>query len=142
MKKLIIDASAFVSALLPDEPLRDKALKILSEYVSGKVILKAPSLLIYEVGNSLLKAERRKEREIDREAVDSVLREVERLKIPLVPVSPQDIVVTARKYGIWGYDASYVTLSEKENVPLVTADKRLYNTIQSRFSLIKYLGNA
>ena len=59
LKRAVIDASAFMAALLPNEPLKERARAILRSYVKEELELLAPSL---EVANSLLKAERREGR--------------------------------------------------------------------------------
>ena len=140
MKRAVIDASALMAALLPGEPLKEKARDILRDHVKGKIELWAPSLLLYEVANSLLKAERRKGGGVSPKAIDAILGEIEGLEIPLVDVPPVQVVRVARKYGIWGYDASYLALAEEEEIPLITADKRLYNSVKRRFQRIQYLG--
>ena len=56
LKRAVIDASALMAALLPNEPLKERAKGHLEE---EELELLAPSL---EVANSLLKAERREGR--------------------------------------------------------------------------------
>ena len=80
------------------------------------------------MANSLLKAERRKGG-VSPKAIDAILGEIEGLETPLVDVPPVRVVRVARKYGIWGYDASYLALAEEKEIPLITADKRLYNSL-------------
>jgi len=140
LKRAVIDASALMAALLPNEPLKEGARAILRSYVKGELELLAPSLLSYEVANSLLKAERREGRKVGPKVIDEILAEIEQLEIPLVDVPPAQVVKVARKYSIWGYDASYLALAEKEDIPLITADKRFYNSVRRRFRRIEYLG--
>ena len=99
VKRSVIDASALMVALLPGEPLKEKARDILGSYVKGEIELWAPSLLLYEVANSLLKAERRKGGGVSPKAIDAILGEIEGLETQLVDVPPVQVVMVARKYG-------------------------------------------
>lgn len=141
MHRLILDASALMAALLPGEPLKDPARRLLKEYVQGKVDLVAPTLFPYEVANSLLKAERKRGHGLLQQAVDGLLQRVEELEIPLVPVPPLETLQVARRYGCWAYDAAYLALAEKTRAPLVTADLRLSNAVGGKFECIQYLGD-
>jgi len=140
LKRAVIDASALMAALLPNEPLKERARAILRSYVKEELELLAPSLLSYEVANSLLKAERREGSEVSSEVIDAILAEIQELEIPVVDVPPAQVVRVAREYGIWGYDASYLALAGKEDIPLITADKRFYNSVRRRFRRVEYLG--
>ena len=140
MARLVLDASALMAALLPGEPQKQPAREVLRRAVTGNIELAAPTLFPYEVANSLLKAERAKGREVEPAAIDALLRRIEELAIDLVPIPPTRTVQAARVYGCWGYDAAYLALAEEIGAPLVTADKRLFNSVRSRFSQIQLLG--
>ncbi|MFN4218628.1 MAG: type II toxin-antitoxin system VapC family toxin [Candidatus Bipolaricaulia bacterium] len=58
VKRAIVDASVVMAAMLPGEPTRPAAHRILEQFTEGALELVAPSLLPYEVTNSLLKAVR------------------------------------------------------------------------------------
>jgi predicted nucleic acid-binding protein len=55
---MILDASVFLSAFFPDET-QEQAQSVLREHEAGRVLLKAPALLTYEVTNAVWQAERR-----------------------------------------------------------------------------------
>ena len=139
-EKVVLDASALMAALLPGEPLKERARQMLRGAVAGEIELLAPTLLSYEVANSLLKAERSKGHQVAPQATDTLLQKMEELELSLVQVPPHQIVQAARKYGCWGYDAAYLALAENEGIQLITADKRLYNSVRSEFDGIQYLG--
>ena len=80
---MIVDASVLLNAFLPDE-LHPNAMKLVREYVSGRVSLKAPSLLPYELNNAVLQAERRGR--INRDQADRVIEAFARLDIELFPM--------------------------------------------------------
>ena len=55
---MIVDASVLLHAFLPDD-LNPDALKVVREHASGKIRLKAPALLPYELCNAVWQVERR-----------------------------------------------------------------------------------
>lgn len=137
--KAVIDASVVMAALLPGEPTRPAARRILERYVEDELEVLAPTLLPYELANSLLKAERRPERGVSADVVDEILEKLEELGIPLRPASLGEAVSLARRYDRWAYDAAYLALAEREEAPLVTADKRLFNAVKGRFQWITWV---
>ena len=139
MARAVIDASTLMAALLPGEPTKRAAREILERFTDDLLQLIAPTLLSYEVANSLLKAERKPERGVSKEAVDAILEELDRLGITLVPVSMEEMIAMARRYDRWAYDASYLALAEREGIPLITADKRLYNAVKKRFDKVVWV---
>jgi predicted nucleic acid-binding protein len=52
-----------------------------------------------------------------------------------------DTLDLALEYGITAYDASYVALSEKLRIPLITADRKLITNLQGTGTNIHWLGN-
>jgi len=130
--RAVIDASALMAALLPGEPTSAAARKLLNRFAEGTLELLAPTLLPYEVANSLLKAERKPDRSVTKQAIDAIMEELGQLEIPLVQVPMEDTLSTARRHARWAYDASYLALAEREKAPLITADKRLYNAVKGR----------
>ena len=139
MARAVIDASTLMAALLPGEPTKRAAREILERFAGDALELIAPTLLAYEVANSLLKAERKPERGVSKEAIDAILEELSRLGIPLIPVSMEEMVSMARRYDRWAYDASYLALAEREGIPLITSDKRLYNAVRERFEKVVWV---
>lgn len=139
MARAVIDASTLMASLLPGEPTKRAAREILERFAGDSLELIAPTLLAYEVANSLLKAERKPERGVSKEAIDAILEELSRLGIPLIPVSMEEMVSMARRYDRWAYDASYLALAEREGIPLITSDKRLYNAVRERFDKVVWV---
>ena len=54
--RVVIDASAILSYILPDEPTSNKVLHTFKKYAKDKVSFLAPTLLNYEVGNAIKSA--------------------------------------------------------------------------------------
>ena len=130
--KAVMDASALMAALLPGEAASAAARKILDRFAGGTLNLIAPTLLPYEVANSLLMAERKKDRGVSKEAIDAIMESLGQLEIPLIQVPMGDTLSTARHYNCWAYDATYLALAEREKIPLIAADKRLYNAVKGK----------
>ena len=59
MKRLVIDASVVLKWYLTDEEYGEKALNLLTKYISNELDFLAPSLLEYEVVNGLIIAQKR-----------------------------------------------------------------------------------
>lgn len=127
-RRLVLDASTLVAAFLPDEPLHAAAMKWMQRYAAGDFDALAPSLLPYEVANSLLTAERRTSR-VSSGEVDVILADLEYLGIELLAVPPTLATETARRYKCSAYDASYIGLAEQQDARVVTADRRLWSTV-------------
>jgi predicted nucleic acid-binding protein len=137
-QQVVLDASAFVAALLPDEPVHAAAVQWLDRFRTRAVDLVAPTLLTYEIANSVLVAERRTRR-LPAETVDVVLDHIERLQIELVHVSPTAAVATARRYGCAVYDAAYLWLADDRGIDLVTADRRLWASVHTRSPRLRWI---
>lgn len=56
MDRFVVDASVIVASLLPDEPYRDAALHVLTQFLFDSVELVTLPLMKYEVANALWKA--------------------------------------------------------------------------------------
>ncbi|RLG49711.1 MAG: hypothetical protein DRO00_09670 [Thermoproteota archaeon] len=130
MKIYVVDASVASRFVLVEE-LSDKAVLVLNDFLSGAVDLKAPGLVVYEVGNTLWKAV--KQRFIDvGEAIQKFSFFLE-LKIGSINFGGE----THRKILEWGaeneatyYDSAYVISSKITGATLLTADNILYEKAQ------------
>jgi predicted nucleic acid-binding protein len=140
LKHIVIDASVVLKWYLVDEEFSKKALKILENYVSDKLNLTAPALLEYEVANGLIIAKRKGR--VDDPTALKALNGFEALNIELIPLSTLNpkVVHHCNTYSITAYDASYLSLAENLDIPLVTADKKLYNSLK-KIKRVKWLGD-
>ena len=123
---MIIDASVLLSAFFPDEA-QAQAQAVLRDHVAGRVRLKAPALLAYEVSNAVWQAERRGR--ISGTQADEILRAAAGLEIELLALDWGESLPLARRFGRSAYDAAYLTLAERSGEPLITGDERLYNVV-------------
>lgn len=140
MKQIVIDASVVLKWYLVDEEYSDKALKLLEGYVSDKLDMIAPALLEYEVANGLVIAMRKGR--VDDSAVTNALDGFEALSIEFKSISKlhTKVIKACSAYSITAYDASYLVLAENLDIPFVTADKKLYNSVK-KVKWVKWLGD-
>jgi predicted nucleic acid-binding protein len=84
----------------------------------------APSLLWFEVRNLLLANERRGR--IDESATAAFLRRLARLPI-VIDQAPDEarLLAMARRHRLTVYDAAYLELAQREDLPLATLDTHL-----------------
>ena len=117
----VVDASVVAAWFLPDET-NEIANLALSRLENDDAL--APDLLLHEMRNILLMAERRNRIEI--EDVLTILSRLENMPITIVTDNDAiSIVRLARKHGLTAYDAAYLSLALTANTPLATADKKL-----------------
>jgi predicted nucleic acid-binding protein len=140
VKRLVIDASVALKWFLRDEKYGDRAIGLLDRFVRGELDLAAPSLMVYEVINGLVIAQRR-----GRIAEERVLASISgfiNLGITFVDVTGLEARVLhfCRVYDRSAYDASYLAVAEQESLALVTGDERLYNSTKGKAGWVKWIG--
>jgi predicted nucleic acid-binding protein len=93
--------------------------------------LVAPDLIWPEFGNVLWK--RRRRREISAEMSYQILADFGRLPLTIVPTDPfiPLALEIADRTDRTVYDALYLAVAEQMGCRMVTADKKLYNAVQS-----------
>ena len=133
---MIVDASVVLGAFFPDED-QAQAQALIREHVMGRVELIAPTLLLYEVTNAVVQAQRRGR--ISDEQAGNVLTSFEGLGISLRPVSWQQMLPLALRFDRSAYDAAYLALAETSEQPLITGDRRLYNAVHADLSWVLWL---
>lgn len=140
MSRLVIDASVALKWFLRDEKYGDRALGLLDRFVRGELELVAPSLMVYEVINGLVIAQRR-----GRIAEERVLNSISGfidLGITFVDIAGLEARVMhfCRVYDRSAYDASYLAVAEQQSLELVTGDERLYNSTKGKVGWVKWIG--
>lgn len=129
---MIIDASVAAKWFLPGEVYEDECLLLRKEYEDGKVEMRAPILIAYEVLNAINKRNdipARTAVKLSEKAGAYLLN----LSVAPSPSHLSRIVQNARSLGISVYDSSYATLSIDLREPLISADRGLL----ARLSKIK-----
>jgi len=134
---MIVDASVVLAAFFPDEA-QPQAQALIRDHVVGRVHLAAPTLLMYEVTNAVLLAERRGR--IAPGTGEEILETLEGLGIALLPVDWRQVLPLARAFGCSAYDGAYLALAQARGEVLVTGDLRLYHAVRDRLEWVRYVG--
>ncbi len=127
--RVVIDTSALLSFVFPDESTPPEISKILRLAAKNKKILLAPTLLKYELGNSIRSAIKQKRINI-LTAID-ILDHINKLKIYFLDPDSQKTLELSIKNGLTFYDASYLALSIEKNAKLLTLDKKLHDCLKT-----------
>jgi len=127
----VLDASVVVKWWFSEDDvfLADAARTFLKAYCEGDLDIHAPDLLYAEVGNVLWKATRL--RNWPPMAARQAVRDLVALGLSAHPMSgllPAAFEL-ASTYGITVYDASYVFLARRLEIPCYTADRRLIRAV-------------
>jgi predicted nucleic acid-binding protein len=121
---LVLDASLTLQWFLEDEAGREYGLAVLASLSTKRAAV--PILWFYEVGNGLLMAHRRKRITLDK--IDGFLTRLKALPIDAaeqVPSEILDLPALAQKHSLTNYDAAYLALALRLNLPLATTDAEL-----------------
>lgn len=127
---IVVDCSVLIAGLLPDE-VEMQAQLLLEDLQHGRTVAVVPSLFYQEISNALLMAYRRKR--INRDVLQQYLD-----VITILPITVDTAAATqgstmkrvcelAEKHGLTTYDASYLELASRLDLPLATLDVDLYN---------------
>jgi predicted nucleic acid-binding protein len=127
---LVLDASLTLQWFLDDEVDRKYSLTVLASLSEKRALV--PLLWFYEVGNGLLMAHRRKRISLDK--IESFLTRLKALPIDASQETPSEILelpALAQSHGLTNYDAAYLGLANRFNLPLATNDSDLRNAAAS-----------
>jgi len=126
MKQIVIDGSAALGLILPDERQTDSSKKLRAA-LEAKTVARVPAHWWVELTNGILMAERRKRITL------AVAMELLNL-IPALEVSTDDETATrttsdvaalARQKNLTAYDAAYLELAIRDGAVLASQDKEL-----------------
>lgn len=126
MTRLVIDASVAVKWVVPEEH-SEAAHRLLREERD----LRSPDLLWAEAGNILWKKWRRDE--LTSQEAGEILVDLRRFPLQIFPAAPLCDLAwdIAQRFDRSFYDSLYLALSVRDSCPLVTADRRLYNALET-----------
>lgn len=133
---MIIDASVVLRAFFPDEA-QEQAQAVVRDHVAGRIELKAPQLLPYELANAVWQAQRRGR--INIAQAEEIIRAMEGLQIEILPLEWGEMLPLARRFERSAYDASYLRLAEKLGEPLITGDERLYQAVHGDLEWVLWI---
>ena len=127
---IVLDASALIAKLTSNEEFAQE----IEDLTENNLVI-APDVILLEVISGLYKMSLRKE--ISSQFFKSTYLQVSQQDITLVP--SKDIIpqIDDLLGNITAYDASYVNLARKLNIPLCTIDKKLANSA-SRYCEVIY----
>ena len=134
-----IDASFLLKLFLPEEK-SEKAEEIWKDWIKDSVEIFAPTLIIFEVSSVLRNKVYRGS--IDAETGTNIINQLKGLDILLVYTD--DILDIAWEIGdilksSTLYDCFYIALARFLDIPLWTADKRLYDSAKNIVPFINLL---
>ncbi|MGH9789954.1 MAG: type II toxin-antitoxin system VapC family toxin [Candidatus Acidiferrales bacterium] len=124
MSDFVLDASVALQWFLKDEVDRAYSLRVLDSLREKHALV--PVRWLYEVGNALVTACRRKR--ISIEQVEGFRKEVWELPIDVAQQSSAEILSLPRLallHGLTNYDATYLALAQSSKLPIATADSDL-----------------
>ncbi len=124
MSDFVLDASLTLQWFLEDEADRNYSLAVLASLSEKRTLV--PLLWFYEVGNGLLMAYRRKRITFDQ--IGGFLIRLRALPIEAAQQTPSEIFelpVLAQSHNLTNYDAAYLALANRLNLPLATTDSEL-----------------
>ncbi len=130
MSNFVLDVSLTLQWFLEDENDRQYGLDVLNALSSGIALV--PTLWFYEVGNGLLMACRRKR--ITFTQLEGFLARLTQLPIQNASETPNEILelpTLAQKHSLTNYDAAYLALARRRNLPLAKADAALIRAAAS-----------
>lgn len=117
---VVVDASV-AAKWFNIEEFSEKAAEVKDAHVRGDFELSAPTHIVYEVGNSILKNQQLT-REDAGEAIASILQLGIRLLAPSAIRASRTMTIARLRHTTF-YDASYLQTAEELRAPLITADE-------------------
>ncbi len=124
MSDFVLDASLTLQWFLEDEADREYSLAVLASLSEKRALV--PMLWFYEVGNGLIMAYRRKR--IASDQIDGFLTRLKTLPIDAAQDTPSEVLelpTVAMSHDLTNYDAAYLALAIRFNLPLATNDSNL-----------------
>ena len=111
---VLIDASALMPVLI-DEPEKKRIVN-----ATRDCELLAPSILPYEIGNALSRLKKRQI--LNEKQIIATYNDFKKIPLRLLEVDIENALKIACKYAIYAYDAYYLEMSYRLNLPLLTLD--------------------
>lgn len=123
-QKKVVDASVALKWFLKEEN-SDKAEKLLKLHIESEILIVIPELFFYEVINGL------RYKKTTLENLRKSITELFDLQLHYESVSEKIMIRTTEissEYDLTIYDATYISLAEKMNAKLITADEKILST--------------
>jgi predicted nucleic acid-binding protein len=132
LEALVVDASVAAKWHLTDEEYAQQALDVLERFARGELTLLAPEQIRYEVPSAITAAtlgtSARLPIDLARLAIEMFLA------LGIETYGRDDLILAAyplvHQHQIAFYDALYLALAQQLSLPLLLADRRLYQRIR------------
>ena len=136
MSDIVIDSSVAIAWILADEPGHEEALAFMDRIGAGTFDPVFAAHFGFEVRYALVRAARRGR--LDWADIPRWLAAIDALEARLVPLSEMDAPVLglAQRHQLtWG-DANWVEIAAREDLPLLTADRRLIRSVPDAVAIL------
>src|ERR1017187_3188857 len=137
----VVDASVAAKWFLP-EPYKERAERLLRDFLDEKLDLIAPDIIVSEVGNILWKRSTLRG-EISATQASRSYANFLAVGLRLQPSSTLAAaalkLATERSHPV--YDMLYVALAEQNGCDFATADEKLVKKLGAKFPLLRWLGD-
>jgi predicted nucleic acid-binding protein len=128
--QFVLDCSTTLAWHYADEA-NDYSDRVAASFSHASAIV--PGIWLYEVANALIVGERR--RRVTEQQTAAILQSLGPLPISIAPLSTetiwQDAFALARGHGLSVYDAAYLHLCVREQLPLATLDSRMMSAAEA-----------
>jgi predicted nucleic acid-binding protein len=128
--RVVIDASAILSYILPDEVTPKSVMNVFRKYSKDEVIFLAPTLLIYEIGNALKSAV--KQKRLNQISATDIIEDFKQLDITFADPNIIENIDLSIKHNLSFYDASYLAIALENNAKLLTLDNKLQECLKTK----------
>jgi predicted nucleic acid-binding protein len=133
--RLILDASVALKWVLNEDD-SDLARELRADYLAGAYEFIVPDIFPAEIGHALVRAERRGLIDVGEASLLAT-----RILFILPDLYPNLDLISraidiASKHRVGVHDCVYVALAEQENIPLLTADRKLLDALRDKFPML------
>ncbi|MFQ6077086.1 MAG: type II toxin-antitoxin system VapC family toxin [Candidatus Bathyarchaeia archaeon] len=132
----VIDASVAAKLFIVEDD-SDKAVELVDAHAKGYLSLSAPTLIVYELGNVFWKHP-----QITPERAHAFIKRFLNLQISLQNVYLDDDLLRSacelsESRGVTFYDASYMAMTERNRIKMLTADEEIHDKAPDITVLLK-----
>ena len=120
--KIVIDTSIIIAVLM-NEKSKNKIIRL-----TENADLIAPNSVKWEIGNVLSAMFKRDKINLDQ--ARKALHYYHEIPIHFIDIDLSPPIEIAYKYNIYAYGAYFIVCAQREQAPLLTLDKNLYNVAQ------------
>ena len=124
---IVLDSSVIAKWFFKEEQ-REEAINLRKLHKNGKIVINAPKLLLFELGNIFLNKKVFAEKFFN-ESIDTLF------SININFTEAKEILDStfnlASKYNLSFYDATYIALAKNLKCDFITADKKLVEAVKT-----------